>query len=72
MACMPGSLEDTFSALRWANALQTGLVTGALAGLLGFTPPLRACKHRCGNALLVGGLTVLGDAWSHPSHFGGA
>ena len=72
MACMPGSLGNIFSAVHWTNALQTGLVTGVLAVLLSFTPLLRAYRNRYGNALLVGSLTAFGDAWSHPSHFGGA
>jgi hypothetical protein len=72
MACMPGSVGNVFSAVHWTNALQTGLVTGVLAVLLSFTPLLGVYKHRYGNALLVGSLTALGDAWSHPGHFGGA
>ena len=69
MSCMPGSLGNIMSAAHWSLALQTGLVTGALALFLSFTPVGRLYGHRWGNALLVG-LTAFADAWSHPNHFG--
>lgn len=71
MACMPGGLAKLWSAAHWANALQTGLVTGVLAVLLSFTPLGRLYRHRFGNAAMVGGMTTLGDKFSHPGHFGG-
>ena len=70
MSCMPGSLGNVMSAAHWALALQTGLVTGALALIVSFTPAGRLYRHRWGNALLVGLLTAFADAWSHPNHFG--
>lgn len=70
MSCMPGSLGNVMSAAHWGLALQTGLVTGALALFLSFTPVGRLYGHRWGNALLVGLLTAFADAWSHPNHFG--
>jgi len=70
MSCMPGSLGNVMSATHWALALQTGLVTGALALIVSFTPAGRLYRHRWGNALLVGLLTAFADAWSHPNHFG--
>ncbi len=70
MSCMPGSLGNVMSAAHWSLALQTGLVTGALALFLSFTPVGRLYGHRWGNALLVGLLTAFADAWSHPNHFG--
>lgn len=70
MSCMPGSLGNVMSAAHWSLALQTGIVTGALALFLSFTPVGRLYGHRWGNALLVGMLTAFADAWSHPNHFG--
>ena len=70
MSCMPGSLGNVMSAAHWSLALQTGIVTGALALFLSFTPVGRLYGHRWGNALLVGLLTAFADAWSHPNHFG--
>jgi hypothetical protein len=70
MMCMPGSLGNVWSAVHWSTALQTGLVTGAIALLLSFTPVARLYRHRYGNALVVGAVTALGDAYSHPNHYG--
>jgi len=70
MTCMPGSLGNVWSLAHWTLALQTGLVTGILAVLLSFTPAARLYRNRYGNALIVGCLTALADAYSHPSHFG--
>lgn len=70
MTCMPGSLANVMSAAHWALALQTGLATGVLALVLSFTPIGRLYGNRWGNALLVGILTAIGDAWSHPGNFG--
>ena len=71
MTCMPGGLAKVWSAAHWANALQTGLVTGVLAVLLSFTPLGRLYGHRFGNAAMVGGMTTLGDKFSHPGSYGG-
>ncbi len=71
MACMPGGLEKIVSLPHWGTALQTGLATGVLAVLLSFTPVGRLYRHRYGNALMVGGLTALADAYSHPGNYGG-
>ena len=71
MACMPGGWPKLWSIPHWSNALQTGLLTGVVAVLLSFTPIGRLYRHRYGNAAMVGGMTVLGDVFSHPSHFGG-
>ena len=57
----PGALGD---------GVQTGLVTGLVALLLSFTPVARLYPNRYGNALVVGGITALGDAYSHPNHYG--
>jgi hypothetical protein len=70
MTCMPGSLGNVWSLLHWTTALQTGLATGVLAVLLSFTPAARLYGHRYGNALVVGSLTALGDAYSHANHYG--
>jgi hypothetical protein len=70
MTCMPGSLGNVWSLVHWMTALQTGLVTGILAVLLSFTPAAKLYKNRYGNALIVGSLTALGDAYSHASHYG--
>jgi hypothetical protein len=53
----------------WAIAFHTGLLTGLLAVLLTFTPAAKLYAHRYGNALAVGFLTTLGDAYSHASHY---
>jgi hypothetical protein len=70
MTCMPGSLGNLASVGHWTIALQTGLATGILALLLSFTPVSRLYKKRLWNALLIGSLTALGDALSHPNHYG--
>ena len=69
MTCMPGSWTNVLSVGHWAIALQTGLFTGILAVLLTFTPARKLYAHRYGNALIVGCLTALGDAYSHRSHY---
>lgn len=70
MTCMPGSLGNLLSIPHWMLALQTGLFTGLLALLLTFTPATRLFANRQGNALLVGLLTMIGDTFSHPGHYG--
>jgi hypothetical protein len=70
MMCMPGSLANVWSAAHWELALRTGVATGVLAVLLSFTPVARLYRNRYGNALMVGCLTVLGDSFSHPNHYG--
>lgn len=70
MTCMPGSLTNLLSAPHWALALQTGLFTGVLALILTFTPAMKMFGNRYGNALLVGLLTMIGDTFSHPGHYG--
>ncbi|NML34380.1 hypothetical protein [Paraburkholderia antibiotica] len=69
MTCMPGSWGNILSVAHWTIALQTGLLTGLLAVLLTFTPAGRFYGHRYGNALIVGVLTTIGDAYSHTSHY---
>ena len=70
MTCMPGSWGNLMSLAHWTAALQTGLATGILALLLTFTPAARLYANRYGNALVVGLLTMLGDAYSHTNHYG--
>ncbi|SAL56354.1 hypothetical protein AWB68_02731 [Caballeronia choica] len=70
MTCMPGSLGNIMSLAHWTIALRTGLLTGILAVLLTFTPAAKLYTNRYGNALLMGMLTMLGDAWSHVNHYG--
>ena len=70
MTCMPGSWGNFPSPPHWTIALHTGLATGILAVLLTFTPAAKLYANRYGNALIVGLLTVLGDAYSHASHYG--
>ena len=69
MTCMPGSWGNLMSLAHWATALQTGLATGILALLLTFTPAARLYSNRYGNAVVVGCLTMLGDAYSHANHY---
>jgi ABC-type thiamin/hydroxymethylpyrimidine transport system permease subunit len=64
------SFVNLVSATHWKLALQTGVGTGILALLLTLTPLGRLFVHRYGNALMVGGLTAVADAWSHPGRFG--
>jgi hypothetical protein len=72
-ACMFCMTAPTFanlvSATHWRLALQTGIGTGILALLLTLTPAGRLFARRYGNALLMGGLTAIADAWSHPGRF---
>lgn len=70
MTCMPGSWGNVMSAAHWMTALQTGLVTGLIVLVLSFTPLQRAFRNRFGNAAMVGVLTALADAYSHPDHYG--
>ena len=67
---MPGSLSNFWSAVHWTTALQTGLATGLVALLLSFTPVGKLFLNRYSNAGVVGGITTLGDAYSHPNHYG--
>jgi hypothetical protein len=70
MTCMAApSFANLVSAVHWRIALQTGVGTGILALLLTLTPVGRLFAHRY-NALMVGSLTVVADAWSHPGRFG--
>jgi hypothetical protein len=69
MTCMPGSWGSVMSLAHWTIAFRTGLFTGILAVLLTFTPAAKLYGNRYGNAVLVGLLTALGDAYSHPSHY---
>jgi ABC-type thiamin/hydroxymethylpyrimidine transport system permease subunit len=71
MTCMSApSFANLASAVHWKIALQTGLGAGILALLLTLTPLGKLFAHRYGNAVLVGCLTALADAWSHPGRFG--
>ena len=71
ITCMSApSFANLVSAVHWKIALQTGVGTGILALLITVTPLGRLFAHRYGNALLVGVLTALADAWSHPGRFG--
>ena len=71
ITCMTApSFANLVSAVHWKIALQTGVGTGILALLLTLTPLGRLFTHRYGNALMVGVLTALADAWSHPGRFG--
>lgn len=70
MFCMTApSFANLISAVHWRLALQTGIGTGILALLLTLTPAGSLFTRRYGNALLMGGLTALADAWSHPGRF---
>lgn len=53
----------------WVIAFHTGLLTGLLAVILTFTPAAKLYSHRYGNALIIGLLTMLGDAYAHASHY---
>ena len=70
IACMPGSIANVASLAHWEIALRTGLATGVLVLILSFTPFVGLFRNRYGNALAVGGLTALGDAYSHANHYG--
>jgi hypothetical protein len=70
MTCMPGSWGNLTSVVHWTVALRTGLVTGIFAVILTFTPAAKLYANRYGNALIVGLLTMLGDAYSHVNHYG--
>ncbi|MDR5772317.1 MULTISPECIES: hypothetical protein [unclassified Caballeronia] len=70
MTCMPGSWMNVMSLAHWTLAFKTGLATGILAVLITFTPARRLFLNRYGNALVVGVLTMIGDAYSHANHYG--
>src|SRR5438270_1443287 len=71
ITCMSApTFANVLSPLHWKIALQTGIGTGVLALLLTLTPLGKLFTHRYGNALMVGALTTLADAWSHPGRFG--
>ncbi len=70
MICMSApTFANVVSLPHWRIALQTGIGTGILALLLSFTPVGRLFGQRYGNALLMGALTAIADAWSHPGRF---
>jgi hypothetical protein len=69
MTCMPGSWGNVMSLTHWAIAFKTGLLTGILAVLLTFTPASKWYANRYANALVVGCLTIVGDAYSHASRY---
>jgi hypothetical protein len=69
MTCMPGSWGNIMSLTHWSIALHTGLLTGLLAVLLTFFPVAGLYRNRYGNAVIVGLLTMAGDAYSHASHY---
>jgi hypothetical protein len=70
MFCMTApSFANLVSAVHWKLALQTGVGTGILALLLTLTAAGKLFATRYGNALLMGGLTAIADAWSHPGRF---
>ena len=70
MFCMTApSFANLLSAVHWKLALQTGIGTGILALLLTLTAAGKLFATRYGNALLMGGLTAIADAWSHPGRF---
>ena len=68
--CMPGNIANVWSLAHWEIALRTGLATGVLVLVLSFTPFVELYRNRYRNALAVGGLTALGDAYSHANHYG--
>lgn len=70
ISSMPGSIANVSSLAHWEIALRTGLATGVLVLVLSFTPFVELYRNRYGNALAVGGLTALGDAYSHANHYG--
>ena len=71
MICMSvPTFTNVLSLPHWKIALQTGIGTGILALLLSFTPLGRMFAHRYSNAFLMGVLTAIADAWSHPGRFG--
>lgn len=69
MTCMPGSWGNIVSLAHWTIAVRTGFLTGIIAVLLTLTPIGRLYSNRYGNALVVGVLTVIGDIYSHASHY---
>ena len=70
MLCMTApSFANLVSAAHWKLALQTGIGTGILALLITLTTARQLFGSRYGNALLMGGLTAIADAWSHPGRF---
>ena len=70
MTCMPGSIANISSLVHWEIALRTGLATGVLVLILSFTPLVKVFWNLYGNALAVGMLTALGDAFSHANNYG--
>lgn len=71
MFCMTApTFANVLSLPHWKIALQTGIGTGLLALLLAFTPVGRLFTRRYSNAVLMGALTAIADAWSHPGRFG--
>lgn len=68
--CMSAPTFANLASLpHWKIALQTGVGTGLLALLVSFTPLGKLFAHRYGNAVIMGALTAIADAWSHPGRF---
>lgn len=59
----------TFS--HWIKALQTGVLTGALAVLVSFSGRKELQDNKFVMAGLTGFLTAIADFATHPTHFGG-
>ena len=71
MICMTApTFANVLSLAHWKLALQTGIGTGVLALALSFTPVGKLFVAKYSNALLMGVLTAIADAWSHPGRFG--
>jgi hypothetical protein len=71
MICMTApTFANVVSLAHWKLALQTGVGTGILALTLSFTPLGSLFSRRYSNAVLMGILTAIADAWSHPGRFG--
>ena len=70
ISCMPGSIANISSLVHWEIALRTGLATSVLVLILSFTPLVKVFRNLYGNALAVGMLTALGDAFSHANNYG--
>ena len=52
-----------------ASAVSRTCSSVQIAVTLSFTPAARLYASRSGNALVVAGLTMLGDAYSHANHY---
>lgn len=74
IACLTAMTQGDFSSVtakHWIVASTTGVIAGALAILISFTPLFRRYNPIVSFAIISFLGTLIADRLAHPSHFGG-